>query len=235
MEIISVLFFYWSLFNIALWILCSRADSPRSCCMWFWMSDCRHFEYPRRCGVLTVLSGCYMAGATWNCSRLGADSVYTIQPCTSLQFHFIRNHICSVHVCLAVICHLHFWQNYLDPLRATAVTEPSVHVLAVSRFLEWECCSRTLFCFLAILDRAFSSFLAGVLRHKKAGIGLDVSHSLVLAVWSLLLDPSKTRTIPVCIPLCLSRLLEVGCGNFLWHWSMFDLLYFLSGLHLWEV
>ena len=32
--------------------------------------------------VLTVLLGCYTAGATWNCCHLGAHSVNTIQPCT---------------------------------------------------------------------------------------------------------------------------------------------------------
>ena len=63
-----------------------------------------------------------MAGATWNYCRLGASSVYTIQPCTSLQCHFIQSHIGRVYVCLAVTCHLHFWQNDLDILRATAVT-----------------------------------------------------------------------------------------------------------------
>ena len=39
-----------------------------------------------------------------------------------LQGHFIQNHIGSVYVCLAVTCHLHFWQNDRDLLRATAVT-----------------------------------------------------------------------------------------------------------------
>ena len=33
-----------------------------------------------RSGLLTHGAG--MAGATWNCSHLGASSVYTIQPCT---------------------------------------------------------------------------------------------------------------------------------------------------------
>ena len=33
-----------------------------------------------------------MAGVTWNCCRLGARTVYTIQPCTSLQCHFIQSH-----------------------------------------------------------------------------------------------------------------------------------------------
>ena len=43
--------------------------------------------------TLTALFGCCMAGATWNCCRLGASSVYTFQPCTSWQCHFIQSHI----------------------------------------------------------------------------------------------------------------------------------------------
>ena len=62
-----------------------------------------------------------MAGVTWNCSRLGARSVYTIHPC-NLSCHFMLSHIGRVHACLAVTCHLHFWQNGRDLLRATAVT-----------------------------------------------------------------------------------------------------------------
>ena len=56
------------------------------------------------------------------CCRFGANSVYTIQPCTSLQCHFTESHIGRVYACLAVTCHLHFWQKNWDLLRATAVT-----------------------------------------------------------------------------------------------------------------
>ena len=72
------------------------------------------FNPPKWC---TYSAG--MAGATWNCSRLGASSVYTIHhaPC-----HFMQSHIRKVYACLAVTCHLHFWQNDRDLLRATAVT-----------------------------------------------------------------------------------------------------------------
>ena len=63
--------------------------------------------------VLRAQFGCYMAGATWNCCRLGARSVYTIQLYTSLQCQFIRSHIYRVHICLAVTCHPHFWLFYL--------------------------------------------------------------------------------------------------------------------------
>ena len=76
-----------------------------------------------RSGVLTALFGCCMAGATWNCCRFGTSSVYTIQPCTSLLCDFIQSHLGRVHVCLAVTCHLHFWRNDCDLLRATAVRQ----------------------------------------------------------------------------------------------------------------
>ena len=34
----------------------------------------------------------------------------------------MESHVCKVYVCLAVTCHLHFWQNDQDLLHATAVT-----------------------------------------------------------------------------------------------------------------
>ena len=58
---------------------------------------------------------------TWNCCRLGARSVCTIQPCISSQCHFRQSHIGRVHVCLAVTCHRRFgW-----PGSVTAVTHGS--------------------------------------------------------------------------------------------------------------
>ena len=59
------------------------------------MSDCCYtqhvFEYSLiRCTCCTELFGCYMAGATWNCCRIGACFVYTIQPCTSFQCHLFK-------------------------------------------------------------------------------------------------------------------------------------------------
>ena len=69
-------------------------------------------------GVLTALSDHCMAGAMWNCCRLSASSVYTTRP----QCHFIQSHRGRVHVCLAVTCHLHVWQNDWDCFCATAVT-----------------------------------------------------------------------------------------------------------------
>ena len=74
------------------------------------------FEYPPK--WCTYSAG--MAGATWNCSHLGASSVYTTQPC-SMSLH-AKPHTYKVYACLAVTCHLRFWQNDRGLLRATAVT-----------------------------------------------------------------------------------------------------------------
>ena len=43
---------------------------------------------------------------------------YNHAPC-----HFMQSHIRKVYACLAVTCHLHFWQHDWDLLRATAVTQ----------------------------------------------------------------------------------------------------------------
>ena len=85
--------------------------------------------------VLIALFGCCMAGATWSCCRLGASSVYTtIQPCTSLQCHFIQSHT-GLNVCLAVACRLHFRRNDRDLLRVTAVTRGRSTSLCIARLI----------------------------------------------------------------------------------------------------
>ena len=96
--------YYWSLCT-ALWSALG-ADSLRSCHMWFSMNG-----YPfktilfylfniYRSGVLTALFGCCMADATWNRWLLDAAScVWTVmQPYTTLQCHFIQNHVGRVDV-----------------------------------------------------------------------------------------------------------------------------------------
>ena len=45
--------------------------------------------------------------------------------CTSYNHvpcHFMQSHICKVYACLAVTCHLHFWQNDRGLLHAAVVT-----------------------------------------------------------------------------------------------------------------
>ena len=56
------------------------------------------------------------------CQTAAVSAYVLCTPCTSLQCHFIRSHIRRMHVCFAVTCNLHFWQNDLDLSRATAVT-----------------------------------------------------------------------------------------------------------------
>ena len=70
-------------------------------------------------GVLVALCECYMAGATWN-AAVSAQVLCT--PFNHAPCHFIQSHTGRVYVCLAVTCHLHFWQNDQDLLRATVVT-----------------------------------------------------------------------------------------------------------------
>ena len=41
---------------------------------------------------------------------------------TNAEARFNKIHINKVYACLAVTCHLHFWQNDRDFLRATVVT-----------------------------------------------------------------------------------------------------------------
>ena len=43
-------------------------------------------------------------------------------PYNHASCHFMQSHIRKLYACLAVTCHLRFWQNYRDLLRATAVT-----------------------------------------------------------------------------------------------------------------
>ena len=67
---------------------------------------------------LNPLKWCtYSAGMKLLPSRHILCTPYKHVPC-----HFMQSHIHKVHACLAVTCHLHFWQNDRDLLHATAVT-----------------------------------------------------------------------------------------------------------------
>ena len=67
-------------------------------------------------GVLTALA--------WLVPRetaaISAQVLWT--PYNHAARHFVQSHICTVYVCLAVTCHLHFWQDDWDLVCATAVT-----------------------------------------------------------------------------------------------------------------
>ena len=78
----------------------------------FWIST--QMVYLQSCLVLTWLVPRETAAVL-------AHFMFTIQPCTS--HHSMQNHISKVHACLAVTCHLHFWQNNWNLLHATVVTQ----------------------------------------------------------------------------------------------------------------
>ena len=69
-----------------------------------------------RSGVLTALAW-LVPHETAAVSAQVLCAPYNHAPC-----HFMQSHICKVYACLAVTCHLHFWQNDRDLLGATAVT-----------------------------------------------------------------------------------------------------------------
>ena len=86
----------WQLYST---VLCFQSDPLRSSRMWqnSWQqlhTACfKNNHHPS--GAFTALFGCYMAGTMSNCCHLGAHSVYTIQPCTGLQWLFEATYIGS--------------------------------------------------------------------------------------------------------------------------------------------
>ena len=87
--------------------------------LWFYMSDklfYSTFLNIHRSGVLTSLAW-LVPHETAAISAQFLCTPYNHAPC-----HFTQSHIRKVYACLAATCHLHFWQNDRDFLRATAVT-----------------------------------------------------------------------------------------------------------------
>ena len=69
-----------------------------------------------RSGVLTALAWL----VPHETAAVSAQVLYT--PYNHVPCHFMQSHIRKVYACLAVTCHLHFWQNDRGLLRATVVT-----------------------------------------------------------------------------------------------------------------
>ena len=79
-------------FTMATVVLPSASEQTHGAlvmCNLQWVTAALQWLNIQQSAVLIVLFGCYMAGATWNCCYPGACSVYTRQPCTSLQCQFI--------------------------------------------------------------------------------------------------------------------------------------------------
>ena len=87
--------------------------------MWFYMSDwlLARFLNSHRSGVLTA--------PAWlvphETAAVSAQVLCT--PYNHALCHFMQSHIRKVYACLAVACHLHFWQNDRGLLRATGGTD----------------------------------------------------------------------------------------------------------------
>ena len=75
-----------------------------------------HFLNIHRSGVLTALAWL----VPHETAAISAQVLFT--PYNHAPYHFMQSHIRKVYVCLALTCHLHFWQNDRDLLHATAVT-----------------------------------------------------------------------------------------------------------------
>ena len=88
--------------------------------MWFYLSDQLFLIVRFWISTKVVYLSAGMAGATWNAAILERVlcTPYNHPPC-----HFMQSHIHKVYACLAVTCHLHFWQHDRDLLRAAVVTQ----------------------------------------------------------------------------------------------------------------
>ena len=101
---------------IAYTALFSRSLEQTHCAhMWCYMSDWL---------FKTRFLNIHLTALTWlephETAAVSAQVLCT--PYNHAPCHFMQSHIRRVYACLAVTCHLHFWQNDRDLLRATAVT-----------------------------------------------------------------------------------------------------------------
>ena len=112
------IYIYWSLLYSA--ILRSWADSRRShVILHEWIASYSAFLKIHRSGVLTALA--WMVPQE-SAARESQSRRVLCTPYNHALCHFMQSHIRKVYACLAVNCHLRFWQNDRGLLRATAVT-----------------------------------------------------------------------------------------------------------------
>ena len=92
--------------------------------LWFCMSDWLFVARFFVCLFLNIHRSAVLSALAWlvphETAAVSARILCT--PYNHAPSHFMQNRIRKVYVCLAVTCHLHFWQTDLDLLRATAVT-----------------------------------------------------------------------------------------------------------------
>ena len=98
--------------------LFSTLEQTHCAHMWFCMSEwlfIARFWISTQVVYFTVLAW-QVPHETAAISAQVLCTPYNHAPC-----HFMQSHICKLHACLAVTCHLHFRQNDRDLLRATAL------------------------------------------------------------------------------------------------------------------
>ena len=114
--------------------LFSAREQTHCARMWFYMSEYSAFLNIHRSGVLTALAWLVPqeSAARESQSRRVLCTPYNHAPC-----HFMQSHIRKVYACLAVTCHLRFWQNDRGLLRTTAAvtrgwTDTEIRVITES-------------------------------------------------------------------------------------------------------
>ena len=110
---ISLVRWWWLLLYST--ILCSRADSLRLHVILHSAAFYSVFLNIHQSGVLTVLA-LLVPHETAAILAQVLCTTYNHAPC-----HCMQSHIHKVYACLAVTCHLHFWQNDRDLLHATTM------------------------------------------------------------------------------------------------------------------
>ena len=107
-------YYYWSLLHCA--ILRSQADSLCShVILHEWIAFYSGFFISTKVVYLQHWHG-------WCHKKLLPSRRILCTPYNHAPCHFMQSHIRKVYECLAVTCHLRFWQNDWGLLRATVVT-----------------------------------------------------------------------------------------------------------------
>ena len=108
-------YYYWSLLHST--ILRSRADSLHShVILHEWIAFYSAFWISTKVVYLQQSHG-------WCHMKLLPSRHILCTPDNHAPCHFMQSHVHKVYACLAVTCHLRFWQNDRNLLRATAVTQ----------------------------------------------------------------------------------------------------------------
>ena len=103
---------------VTLFSASEQTHCPLVICNSEWVTVALHNMFWISTKVVTVLFGCYTTSATWNCCRLGAYSVYTIQPCSSytVSLHW-KPHLSPVSILFPQLCGTVLWMQKLEHLQ----------------------------------------------------------------------------------------------------------------------